>query len=97
MEMRNPAHPGSVVADEIEYLGWSVAEAAKRLHVSRQQLHNVISGKSAVSAEMALRLELGVGGTARLWLAMQSGYDLAQVKLRAGELRVEPKPQIAAE
>ena len=95
MPMKNPPHPGSLVADELEVLGWSVAGAAKRLGVSRQQLSNVVSGRSAISAEMALRLELGVGGTARLWLAMQSTFDLAQVS--AGDLNVLPKPQAAAE
>jgi addiction module HigA family antidote len=95
MEMKSPPHPGGLVADEIEFLGWSVAEAAKRLGVSRQQLHNVITGRSAISAEMALRLELGVGGTARLWLGMQSAYDLAQVS--PATLDVEPKPRAAAE
>ncbi len=95
MEMKAPPHPGGLVGDEIEFLGWSVAEAAKRLGVSRQQLHNVITGRSAISAEMALRLELGVGGTARLWLAMQAAHDLSQVS--PAQLNVEPKPQIAAE
>jgi addiction module HigA family antidote len=93
--MKNPPHPGSLLADEIEFLGWSVAEAAKRIGVSRQQLHNVISGKSAVSAEMALRFELGVSGTARHWLAMQAAYDLAQVSITT--LKVEPRPMTAAE
>ena len=94
--MKFPSHPGALVADEIEFLGWSVAEAAKRLGVSRQQLHNVVAGRSAITAEMALRLELGVGGTARLWLAMQAAHDLAQVKSRVGELGVQPKPDSAA-
>lgn len=95
MKMKNPAHPGALVADELDFLGWSIAEAARRLDISRQQLNNVVTGRSAISAEMALRLELGVGGTARLWLAMQSADDLAQVK--PDQLNVEPKPQIAAE
>lgn len=95
MPMKSPPHPGTLVADELEYLSWSVAEAAKRLGVSRQQLNNVVSGRSAISAEMAFRLELGVSGTAPLWLAMQSAFDLAQVNV--GELNVQPRPQAAAE
>ncbi len=92
-----PAHPGFVIKNELEELGLSVSEAAKRLGVSRQQLHNIIAGKSAVTAEMALRLELGLGGTARLWLTMQGNHDLAQVRLRADLLQVQPKPMVAAE
>jgi antitoxin HigA-1 len=32
------------------------------------------------TAEMAVRLEKGLGSTAATWLAMQAAYDLARVK-----------------
>jgi hypothetical protein len=35
----------------------SVVKAAKAIGVTRQQLYNVIGGKSAVTPEMALRFE----------------------------------------
>ena len=57
----------------------SVAAAAKALGVTRQQLYNVIGGKSAVTPEMAVRFEKAFGGSADMWLRMQAAYDLAQV------------------
>jgi addiction module HigA family antidote len=57
MPMKNPAHPGELIRDNIDDLGLSVSEAAKGLGVTRQQLHNVISGRSAITPEMAVRLE----------------------------------------
>jgi antitoxin HigA-1 len=89
MGMKNPAHPGELVQANIEELGVSVAEAAKGLHVTRQQLYNVISGKSAVSPEMAVRFEKAFGGSADMWLRMQAAFDLAQVRGRESEILVE--------
>jgi addiction module HigA family antidote len=58
-------------------LGLSVAEAAAGLQVTRQQLYKVIQGQSAITPDMALRLEAAVGGSADWWVRMQAAYDLA--------------------
>jgi hypothetical protein len=42
-----------------------VAEAAKVIEVMRQQLYNVINGRSAVTPEMAMRFEEASGGGCR--------------------------------
>ena len=92
--MKNPPHPGAGLKDDIEALGLSVAEAATGLGVTRQQLHRVIRGQSGISPEMALRLEKAIGGSADGWLRMQLNYDLAQLRARAGSIklkRLEPK------
>ena len=88
MHMKNPAHPGRLVKHEITEMGLTVAEVAAALGVTRQQLYNVINGKSAISPEMAIRLEKGIGSTADTWLGMQSAYDLAQVAKRRGLIKV---------
>lgn len=88
MRMKNPVHPGEIVRDNLEELGMTTAQAAKGLGVTRQQLHNVISGRSAVSPEMALRFEKAFGGSADMWLRMQAAYDLAQARQREGDIAV---------
>ena len=100
MEMKNPVHPGELVRDNLEQLGLSTAEAAQALGVTRQQLHNVISGRSAVSPEMAVRFEKAFGGSAAMWLRMQNAYDLARVHQHDGHIVVrrltpsdDPQPQ----
>jgi antitoxin HigA-1 len=94
MTMKNPLHPGRLIRADLDELGVSVAEAAAGLGVTRQQLHRVLSGDSAVSPEMALRLEKAIGSTADFWLRLQMNYDLAQARLRApaaGVRKLEPK------
>ncbi len=88
MPMKNPPHPGGVVRENLKELGLSVAEAAAGLGITRQQLYNLLNGKSGVTPEMALRLEKALGGSADLWLQMQVNHDLAQVRKRAAEITV---------
>lgn len=89
MPMKNPAHPGRSIKDDLEELGLTTAEAAAGLGVSRQQLHNVMTGKSSITADMALRLESGIGGTADHYLRMQASYDLAQARLHGEKLDIK--------
>jgi addiction module HigA family antidote len=86
--MKNPPHPGELIRDNLADLGLSVAEGATGLGITRQQLYNVINGKSGVTPEMALRLEKAFGGSADMWLRMQGSYDLAQLREREGEIAV---------
>jgi addiction module HigA family antidote len=89
MPMKTPPHPGRLVKDEIEALGLSVAKAAKGLGVTRQQLYRVMNGECAISPEMALRLESGLGSSATAWLQMQMNYDLATLRKSASSLHVK--------
>jgi len=94
MEMKNPPHPGELVGDNLDELGISVTAAARGLGITRQQLHNIIAGRSAITPEMAVRLEKAIGSTADTWLRMQMNYDLAQIRKRATSIKVkrlEPK------
>jgi antitoxin HigA-1 len=80
MAMKDPPHPGSGIRDDIEALGLSVAEAAVGMGVTRQQLYNLINGKSGITSEMAVRLEKAIGSSAEQWLRLQNAYDLARVR-----------------
>lgn len=57
MPMKNPPHPGELIRDNLDDLGLSVAEGAAGLGITRQQLYNVMNGKSGITPEMAVRLE----------------------------------------
>jgi addiction module HigA family antidote len=88
MPMKNPPHPGEMIGDSLDEMGVSIVDAARALGVTRQQLHNVIAGRSAVAPEMAYRLEKALGSTADAWLRMQAAYDLARIRARAASIKV---------
>ena len=99
MAMYEPPHPGGSIREEFDYLGLSVASAAKALGVTRQQLYRVIKGESGISPQMALRLEIVIGSNADTWIRMQAAYDIAQVRNRAEQftkgLKRVPAPEPA--
>ena len=80
MGMFNPPHPGALIADILENgelsVGKSVTALAKHLGVTRATLSRIINGRSAVSADMALRLQDAFGMRADLWLSLQFKRDL---------------------
>jgi antitoxin HigA-1 len=81
MKMKNPPHPGlSVRYDCLEPLGITVTQGAKILGVTRQALNNLVNCKTAISLEMAIRLDKAFGGGAETWLWLQAAYDLARLK-----------------
>ena len=90
MSMKSPVHPGRIVRhDCLEPLGLSVAEGAKILGVTRQALNNVVTGKSAISPEMAIRLTKAFGSTEETWLRMQLAFDLAAARRNESKIKVQ--------
>jgi antitoxin HigA-1 len=85
--MRNPPHPGELVGDILAELGVSLDEAAEALGVPSSHLRDVITSRTAISAEMAVRLEKSLGSTASAWLRMQDNYDLAHIEASLIEVR----------
>jgi len=71
----SPQHPGRFVRETIIPAGLSVKEAAKRLGVGRPALSNFLNGNSALSPEMAVRLEKAFGANRQQLLDMQAAYD----------------------
>jgi addiction module HigA family antidote len=86
--MKNPPHPGEMIGDSLDEMGVTIVEAAKALGVSRQQLHNVIAGRSAIVPEMAYRLEKALGSTADAWLRLQASHDLARIRACGASIKV---------
>jgi addiction module HigA family antidote len=89
MPMKNPPHPGRSIQNAcLEPLGLSISEGAKILGVTRQALNSVITGKSGISPEMAIRLTKAFGSTEETWLRMQLAYDLAAARKNESKIKV---------
>jgi plasmid maintenance system antidote protein VapI len=58
---------------------------------------NLIAGRSAITPEMAVRLEQALGSTADTWLRMQANYDLAQIRARTTPIKIKRlAPKVAS-
>ena len=74
---RASTHPGAVLREDVfPALRLSVSEAARRLHVSRQTLHDLLAERKGFTPEMALRIGKLAGNGPTLWLRMQQDFDL---------------------
>ncbi len=97
VRMKNPSHPGGFVKSEIvEAMGLSVTKAAKALGVTRPALSALLNERASLSPEMALRIEKVFGVSMDTLLRMQTSYDIARTRMRAGEIELVPfKEQFA--
>ena len=77
-------HPGAVLREELEARGLSANAFALKLRVPPQRIQDIVAGRRGISPDTALRLEASLGTPARLWLDMQSGYDLQMVEAKIG-------------
>ena len=75
--MFNPPHPGEILREFLPE-GVTIEEIARRIGVSRVQLSRVLNGRSAISAEMAIRISLLTATTPESWLTGQMKWDLWQ-------------------
>ncbi len=85
-----PSHPGDFIrAEVIEELGLSVTRAAEILGVRKTTLSELLNGGTALSPEMALRVEKAFGVSMDLLLRLQAWHDASCMRARADEIRVE--------
>ena len=70
-----PSHPGRIIRRDLDALQMTVEAFAAHIGVSRQTAHNVISGRHAVTPEMAARLGRAFKTSTTFWLNLQSAHD----------------------
>ncbi|HCV66802.1 MAG TPA: addiction module antidote protein, HigA family [Serratia sp.] len=75
-QMFNPPHPGELIKETMETLNLSARGLAKTLDVAPSTVQRLITGKSDISPEMAIRLSIVIGSSERVWMGMQDAYDL---------------------
>ena len=91
-----PIHPGEILAEDLAAIGISVSAFARALDVPQSRMSEVIKGERAITADTALRLAAYFGTSARLWLNLQSAYDLATTASKDGDrIRSAVRPRAA--
>ena len=81
MAMHNPPHPGEFITSVyLEPNGISGRELSAKLGVSASTLNRILTGKSGITPEMALRLSKCLGRSPESWLALQYAHDLWNAK-----------------
>ena len=85
-----PSHPGEFIREEVlEPLGLNITTAADILGVRRATLSDLLNEKSALTPEMALRIEKAFALDMETMLRMQVWHDATDMRKRAGEIDVQ--------
>jgi antitoxin HigA-1 len=92
---RPPVHPGIFferqILPEFRRQRRTIGEIATLLGVTRQTLHRVMAGGTAITPDMAVRLGKLCGNGPDLWLNMQARYDAWEATRRlAAEVKKIP-------
>lgn len=83
-----PEHPGTYVRRSVLPRGMPVKRAAELLGVGRPALSNFLNGKSALSPEMAVRLEKAFGADRSLLAEIDAAFDRHKRSLAEREVTV---------
>jgi antitoxin HigA-1 len=91
---RTAIHPGEHLAEQLEELGMSAAELARRIKVPTNRVTLVLNGQRAITGDTALRLGHFFGTSAEFWLNLQKLFEL-RVAARESGKAVKALPTLA--
>jgi antitoxin HigA-1 len=81
-----PVHPGEVLLEEfLVPMEISQYRLAKEINVPPRRINEIVHRKRAISADTALRLARYFGTSERLWLNLQSQFELDTERDRLGD------------
>ncbi len=81
-----PIHPGEILLEEfLVPMGISQHRLAKDINIDYRRINEIIRGKRAITADIALRLARYFGTSERFWLNLQARYDLEITKEELGD------------
>ncbi len=91
--------PGEILAEEfMKPHGLSQNRLARDLDISPARVHDIVHGKSAITANIALRLAKYFRTTPEFWLNLQSDHDLRKAQREIGaEIESRVRTLAAAE
>ena len=81
-----PLHPGEILREEFLIpLALSAGQVARALGVPRTRIERIVSERTGISADTALRLERLLGTSARFWMNAQAAFDLEEAQASSGD------------
>ncbi len=82
--MREPIHPGETLREDLDALGMSAAELARRIEVPVNRITEILNGRRSITGDTALRLGRFFGTSGEFWLNLQKLYELRLAERKNG-------------
>jgi addiction module HigA family antidote len=90
-----PIHPGRILKRNIDALGLTIEAFADHIGTTRQTVHAIIAGRSAVREEMAVRLARAFRTTPQFWLNLQVNHVVWEFERLQKLMRIRPVKGVA--
>ena len=78
-------HPGEHLAEELQGLGMSAAELARKLDVPTNRITGILNGQRAITGDTALRLGHSFGMSPAFWLNLQGLSNCGSRRRKPGK------------
>jgi len=87
---RMPTTPGEILREEfLKPLGMTQKQIAEHIGCDIKVINRIVNGRSAVTAEVAIKLAAAFRTTAQFWLNAQQTVD---IYLASKRVKKRPKP-----
>jgi len=84
--MDYPIHPGTILAEELDARDMSRADLARHMGRPARLVSELLAGRRAVTAEIALDLEAALQVPAQFWVDLQGTYELTSARVKRSQL-----------
>ncbi|HEF8783832.1 TPA: HigA family addiction module antitoxin [Providencia alcalifaciens] len=93
------SHPGEIIARDLADMGISGRRFALNIGVTPATISRFLSGKTALTPALAIRIAAALGSTPEFWLRLQSAYDLRQLenKIDTSDIILYEEPSDSSE
>lgn len=93
---RDPIPPGEILLEDfMRPHGLSQNRLARDIDVSPARVNDIVHGRSAITAAIALRLAKYFRTTPELWMTLQADYELRRTRARDWP-KIEPRVRVLA-
>ena len=81
---REAIHPGETLREDLDALGMSASELARRIDVPVNRITEILNGRRSITGDTALRLGRFFGTSGEFWLNLQKLYELRRAEQQHG-------------
>lgn len=80
------AHPGEVLKDELDELGITPTDLARRIDGPANRMSRIVNGKRSITGDTALRVGHWFRTDPQFWMNLQARFELVAARKAAGKI-----------
>jgi addiction module HigA family antidote len=88
--------PAAEIIKDMHMEDMSGAQLAEAISVSASTISRMLSGKSALTPELAVKIAAHTGGSPAVWMRIETEYRLAIAKIETDTTNIKPRELVAA-